>query len=65
MIIEFDPVSYDVSEGSPGELVVVLRGESAVAVSVDLTTQDGSATGEQWSGQSGRVCGEIDLNVHV
>ena len=39
-------MSYRVSEGSPGELMVVLRGESAVSVSVDISTRDGTATGE-------------------
>ncbi len=58
VIIEFDPVSYGVSEGSPGELVVVVRGESAVPISVDISTRDGTATGEgvEWAGVCGCVC---------
>ena len=42
----FNPVDYPVSEGSPANLMVVLTGETAISVTVDLNTQDGSAVGE-------------------
>ena len=46
MTFGFNPVDYPVSEGSPANLVVVLTGQTDIPVTVDLTTQDGSAVGE-------------------
>ena len=45
--VEFDPTSYTVSEsGRFANITVVKRGQSALAVSVDFTTADGTAIGE-------------------
>ena len=50
--VEFDPISYTVSE-SVGfvNITVVKRGQTTQTVSVDFSTADGSATGEKqlWS----------------
>ena len=45
--IEFEPTSYTVSEsGGFANITVVKRGQSALAVSVQFTTADGTAIGE-------------------
>ena len=45
--VEFDPTSYTVSEsGGFANITVVKRGQSAIAVSVEFTTSDGTAIGE-------------------
>ena len=47
--VEFDPTSYTVSEsGRFANITVVKRGQSALAVSVDFTTADGTAIGESY-----------------
>ena len=47
MTVEFDPTSYTVSEsGGFANITVVKRGQSAIAVSVEFTTLDGTAIGE-------------------
>ena len=50
--VEFDPVSYTVSESdSFVNITVVKRGQTTQTVSVDFSTADGSATGKKqlWS----------------
>ena len=47
MIVEFDPTSYIFSEsGVFVSITVVKRGETTQTVSVDVSTSDGTATGE-------------------
>ena len=47
MIVEFDPTSYTVSEsGRFVSITVVKGGETTQTVSVDVSTSDGTATGE-------------------
>ena len=46
MTVEFDPTSYSVSEsGRLANITVLKRGQTTLAVSVEFTTVDGSATG--------------------
>ena len=50
--VEFDPVSYTVSESdSVVNITVVKRGQTTQTVSVDFSTADGSATSKKqlWS----------------
>ena len=47
VLVEFAPSSYSVSEsGRLVNITVVKRGQTTLAVSVEFTTADGSATGE-------------------
>ena len=47
MIVEFDPTSYIFSEsGVIVSITIVKRGETTQTVSVDVSTSDGTATGE-------------------
>ena len=47
MIVEFDPTSYIFSEsGVFVSITIVKRGETTQTVSVDVSTSDGTATGE-------------------
>ena len=45
--VQFSPIAYTVTEGGDTELIVVLVGETAVPITVDLATMDGSAQGRQ------------------
>ena len=46
--VEFDPTSYTVSESDRyANITIVKREQTSQTVSVDFTTVDGSATGEQ------------------
>ena len=49
VLVEFEPVQYAVSEGAPAELIIVLRGQSSLPVTVNLNTIDGSAVGENYT----------------
>ena len=44
--VEFDSTSYTVPESGLANITVVKRGQARVAVSVEFTTADGTATGE-------------------
>lgn len=46
LTVEFDPESYLVNEGGQVTLVIVKQGEAAAPISVTLSTQDGTATGD-------------------
>lgn len=43
VVVEFDPTMYSVMEGMNVQLTVVLRSPSAIAVTVDFQTVDGTA----------------------
>lgn len=46
--VEFDPISYTVSESdSFANITVVKRGQTTQTVSVDFSTADGSATSKK------------------
>ena len=48
MTVEFDPTSYTVSESDRyANITIVKRERTSQTVSVDFSTMDGSATGEQ------------------
>ena len=45
--VEFDPTSYTISESDHyANITVVKRNQTSQTVSVNITTADGSATGE-------------------
>ena len=46
VVVEFSPTAYMVMEGMNEDVMVVLRGEAAIAVSVQFSTQDGTAQGK-------------------
>ena len=47
VVVEFDPASYTVSEsGRLVNITVVKRGQTTQTVNIDLSTADGTATGE-------------------
>ena len=43
VVVEFDPTMYSVTEGMMAQLTIVLRSQSAVPVTVDIETVDGTA----------------------
>ena len=43
-MVQFEPVAYSVTEGEQGALRVVLNFATSEAVTVDITTEDDSAT---------------------
>ena len=45
--VQFSPTAYTVTEGGDTELILVLTGDTAVPITVDLATMDGSAQGRQ------------------
>ena len=46
VMINFDPITYNVNEGDTANLTVRLSVPSAVQVTVDIATIPGSATGQ-------------------
>lgn len=48
-MVQFDPVSYSVTEGGQASLIAVLNFEASYEVMVDFATDDGSARGDLYS----------------
>ena len=46
-VVQFDPIVYDVDEGETARLRIVLSEPSNQDVTVEVTTQDGTALGMQ------------------